>query len=259
MVRTLDYALTNALNSTTRRPALSLTIEDHVIHYASYQTPASADAWNDVCIAADRSIIRVQVTRGGTGFSSNFLVQRITDPAQASQWSSWSTLPASTGVIYQDGGCAVSNSGGVLHAFAQQGTGGSALWNWTSLDNGVTWSGPGVVLTPPSSALLKGIASSGNNDVFFLYDVVGGEAIGYSFYTSSWSALIRSCGGEDGFELYTGVFRYRYACLVYLQSQRQCVERWRGGGPGLYLRAWAGRAAPLVRRWSLYFDLHRTG
>ena len=65
MVRTLDGALTTAVNSVTRIPSLSLTVEDHVIHYASYQTPNTADAWNDLCIANDNSIIRVQVTRGG--------------------------------------------------------------------------------------------------------------------------------------------------------------------------------------------------
>ena len=36
----------------------------------------------------------------------------------------------------------------------------------------------------------KGIGSAGNNDVFFIYDVSGGEVIGYSLYSSgSWSAL----------------------------------------------------------------------
>ncbi len=82
MVRTLDSALLTALNAVTRSPALTLTIEDHVIHYAPYQT-GSTDAWNDGCIASDNSIIRVQLTRGGSGFVSNFQVQRITDPSQA--------------------------------------------------------------------------------------------------------------------------------------------------------------------------------
>ncbi|HZR41065.1 MAG TPA: hypothetical protein VFB12_13155, partial [Ktedonobacteraceae bacterium] len=91
MVRTLDSALLTALNNVTRRPALTLTIEDHVVHYASYQTPGTTDAWNDACIASDNSIIRVQVTR--SGFTSNFQVQRITDPTQSAQWSSWTTLP----------------------------------------------------------------------------------------------------------------------------------------------------------------------
>jgi hypothetical protein len=190
MVRTLDSALTTALNNVTRVPAFKLTIEDHVIHYAQYQAPGAADAWNDACIASDNSIIRVQVPRGGSGYVSAFQVQRITDPSQSAQWTAWASLPGSSGLMFQDGGCAVSNSGGVLTAFAQRGTGGNNLWAWTSSDNGVTWSGPVSVLTPPGGALIKGIGSAGNNDVFFLYDVLGGEALGCSFYSGGiWSAL----------------------------------------------------------------------
>ncbi|MDQ2906003.1 MAG: hypothetical protein M3Y81_20985 [Chloroflexota bacterium] len=191
MVRTLDSALTTALNRLTRVPALTLTIEDHVIHYAPYQNPGSADAWNDACIAADNSIIRVQVTHGGS-FTSALQVQRISDPSQATQWATgaWSTLSGSNGLMFRDGGCTVSNSGGTLRAFAQRGTGGNDLWAWTSTNNGVSWSGPVSVLAAPGGALLKGIGSAGNNDVFFLYDVLGGEAMGCSFYAlGAWSAL----------------------------------------------------------------------
>lgn len=188
MVRTLDAALTAALNAQTRRPTLSLTIEDHVLHYIPYQSPGTADAWNDACIASDNSIVRVQVTRNG--FASNGMVQRITDPTQASQWASWTALPGASGKLFQDGGCTVSNSQGTLRAFAQCGTGSSALYVWTSTNNGQTWNGPVSVLTPPGNALIKGIGSAGNNDVFFIYDVSGGEAVGCSFYSgSSWSAL----------------------------------------------------------------------
>ncbi len=129
MVRTLDAPLTTALNSLRRRPALTLTIEDHVIHYGQYQSPGTADAWNNACIASDDSIIRVQVTRGGSGFTSAFKFQRITDPSQSSQWatSAWTTLPGSSGLMFQDGGCAVSNFSGTLLAFAQRGTGGANL------------------------------------------------------------------------------------------------------------------------------------
>ena len=141
MVRTLDGALTSAVNSVTRVPSLSLTVEDHVIHYASYQTPNTADAWNDLCIASDNSIIRVQVTRGGGGFTSNFQYKRITDPSVASQWSTWTTFSGGSGNMFEDAGCAASNSGGTLCAFAQRGTGGSQLWTWSSTDNGQTWSG----------------------------------------------------------------------------------------------------------------------
>ncbi len=190
MVRTLDSALLSSLNNVTRHPVLTLTIEDHVAHYSPYQTPGTADAWHDVCIAADNSIVRIQVTRGGTGFTSSCLVQRITDPTQAAQWSTWTALPGSAGLIYQDGGCAIANSAGTITAFAQRGTGGNNLWVWTSTNNGLTWTGPVSVLVPPAGALIRGIASAGNNDVFFLYDVSGGDALGCSFYASgSWSAL----------------------------------------------------------------------
>lgn len=186
-MRTLTTTLQNAINSNIRRPQLTLTAEDHVQHYTLYQSPNNADANVDTCIAADKSIIRAQVTR--SGFTSNVQYQRITDPTSLTQWQTWTTLSGGSGNMFQDGGIAVSNNSGVLHIFAQRGTGGNQIYNWTSTNNGVTWTGPGTVLSPPSSALTKAIGSAGNNDVFFIYDVVGGEAIGASFYTTSWSAI----------------------------------------------------------------------
>src|SRR5579884_507103 len=181
MVRTLSAPLTTALGSLTKRPSIQLTAEDHILHYSQYQTPGTADAWNDACVAADGSIIRVRLTRGGNQFQQSFQYQRITDPTVASQWSSWTSFGSGVNNMFQDGGCAVSYNAGAseIRAFAQQGTGGNAIWYWRSTDNGATWTtAPVAVLSPPSSALCKGISSCGNNDVFFLYDVAGGENIG---------------------------------------------------------------------------------
>ena len=188
MVRTLDTALTTALGQLTRIPALTLTVEDHVLHYGLYQSPNTGDALHDACIAGDNGIVRCYISRNS--FTSTCYVQRITDPTVAAQWSTWTALPGSTGVIFADGGVAIAKSpDNTLHIFAQQGTGGNAVYNWYSTNNGISWGGPGPVVSPPGGALCKGIGSAGNNDVFFLYDVVGGEAIGCSFYTTSWSAL----------------------------------------------------------------------
>ncbi|TMC19624.1 MAG: exo-alpha-sialidase [Chloroflexi bacterium] len=191
MVRTLTTTLTATVNATTRVPALNVTLEDHIQHFAQYKAPNNADAWHDACIANDGSIIRVQVTRGGTGFAANFQFQRVADPTSSSQWQGWTTLGGGSGNCFQDAGCAVSNNNGTLRAFVQRGTGGANIWVWTSNDNGQTWStSPTSILTPPGNALLKGISSAGNNDVFFLYDVLGGDAIGCSFFSGgSWSAL----------------------------------------------------------------------
>src|SRR5690349_17194226 len=190
MARSLSSTLLAAVGAASRVPAVSCTIEDHLQHFAQYQTPGNADAWNDACVANDGSLVRVQVTRGGSGFVSNFQFQRITNPATASQWSSWTTFASGSGNMFQDGGCAISNTGGTLRAFAQRGTGGSDLRVWTSTNNGASWTGPVSILTPPGSALIKGIGSAGNNDVFFIYDVAGGENIGASFISGGvWSAL----------------------------------------------------------------------
>src|SRR5437764_2438803 len=193
MVRTLSSPLTTALNALTRRPGIQLTAEDHILHYSSYQTPNTADAWNDACVAADGSIIRVRLTRGGSTFQQSFQYQRITDPSVAAQWSTWTTFGSAVNNMFQDGGCAVSYNAasGEVRAFAQQGSGGNALWYWRSTDNGNTWTtAPVTVLSPPGSALCKGIGSCGNNDVFFIYDVSGGENIGCSFYSGgTWSGL----------------------------------------------------------------------
>ncbi len=186
MARTLSSTLTTALNANTRRPAVSLTAEDHIAHFSLYQSPNNPDAYNDAVIAPDRSIVRAMVTRNG--FNSTASYQRITDPTNASQWLNWTNLPGTNGTMFQDGGCAISVNGSTVRIFVQQGTGGNALYNWYSNDNGVTWL-QGVILSPPGGALIKGIGSCGNNDVFFIYDISGGEAIGASLYTTGWSTI----------------------------------------------------------------------
>ncbi|MDQ6660204.1 MAG: hypothetical protein M3Z24_04475, partial [Chloroflexota bacterium] len=64
------------------------------------------------------------------------------------------------------------------------------IYRWYSSNNGATWTGPLTTATPPGGALCKGISSAGHDDIFFLYDVLGGEAIGASFFAGgTWSAI----------------------------------------------------------------------
>jgi hypothetical protein len=190
MVRTLSGTLTTAVNAKTRIPSVGITCEDHIQHYSVYQSPAATDRYHDAVAANDGSIVRVSVTRGGTGFDQNFQRQRVTAPGTAGQWTSWTTFTGGSGNCFQDGGCAISNNAGTLRAFVQRGTGGNNLWVWSSTDNGVTWTGPVSVLSPPGGAQCKGIGSAGNNDVFFLYDQLGGDGFGASFFSGGvWGPL----------------------------------------------------------------------
>lgn len=193
MVRSIDSNMQAVINGHTKRPAVTITAEDHILHYSQYQFPNGTDEWNDACIANDGSIVRVRVSRGS--FNSAVTTQRITDPSVASQWTTWSGVSNGNANIFQDASCAISNNGGTLRIFVQQGTGGNAIWTWSSTDNGNTWSSQSTVLSPPGGALVRGLGSGGNNDIFFLYDVAGGDQLGASFFNgSSWSALNSSAG-----------------------------------------------------------------
>jgi hypothetical protein len=189
-MRALTSTLTTAVNASTRRPAIMLSAEDHINHSNQTFSTANSAGFNDSCIAADGSLIRVRLTRGGSSFDQSFQWQRISDPTQGSQWTTWTSFGGGAGNMFQDGGCAVSDSAGTLRAFAQRGTGGNNLWTWSSTDNGLTWNvSPQAVLSPPGGALCAGIGSAGNNDVFFLYQVSGGYGMGVSFFSGTWSAL----------------------------------------------------------------------
>src|SRR5256885_5535743 len=138
-MRTLTSTLIAAINAQTRRPAIMLSAEDHINHLQQIlPTTGNADGWYDMCVANDGSIVRVRVTWGGGGsdFIQSFQWQRITDPTSASQWQQWTTFAGAAGNMWDDGNCCVSNNNGYLRAFAQQGTGGAAIWNWYSSDNG---------------------------------------------------------------------------------------------------------------------------
>ena len=190
-MRTLSSTLTAAINGGTRRPSVTLSAEDHIVHFGqSLATTGNADSLCDMRVAGDGSIIRIHLTRGANGLQQSLQWQRITDPTSATQWQSWTTFGGGSANMFQDSGCALMNTGTVLRAFAQQGSGGNALWSWQSSDGGQTWSAtPTTVLSLPGSALIKGIASAGNNDCFLLYDVYGGEAMGATFWSGSWSPL----------------------------------------------------------------------
>jgi hypothetical protein len=141
-------------------------------------------------VAGDGSIIRIHLTRGTNGLQQSLQWQRITDPTSATQWQSWTTFGGASANMFQEAGGMIMKSGTLLRAFAQQGSGGNALWTWQSSDGGQTWSStPTTALTLAGSALIRGMASADNNDCFFLYDVFGSVSIGATFWSGTWSTL----------------------------------------------------------------------
>ncbi|HEY0756884.1 MAG TPA: hypothetical protein VGD98_23225 [Ktedonobacteraceae bacterium] len=187
-MRSIDAGMSAALAAYTRRPAIGLTIEDHIIHLSAYQAPGLSDSWSDCCIASDGSIIRVYLNGTSGSFTASFQYSRISDPSNAGQWSSLTTLSGGSTNMWRDGSCCVSNNSGTLRAFAQQGTGGNALRVWNSTNNGISWTGPVSIVSPPGASLISGLASTGNNEIFYFYDVFGGASMAVSTFSGVWSA-----------------------------------------------------------------------
>jgi hypothetical protein len=200
-MRTLTPAIQNALAARARTPAISAQLFDPIQHYTSYQTLALAEGISAACVAADGSLVRAYVDRPAGAFSATLSVQRVTDPANASQWSAWTVLSSAN--LLREAGCALSNNGTNLRLFAQSGASPYNLLVWNSLDNGATWSGPATIAA--INATIRGLGSSGQNDVFYAYDNAGGEALAVSFYSGgAWSApaswtlgVLPACVGLD--------------------------------------------------------------
>ncbi|HLV97657.1 MAG TPA: hypothetical protein VKT82_03170 [Ktedonobacterales bacterium] len=184
-MRTLTTSIQNALAAAARTPASSVQLFDPIQHYASYQTGGLLEGISAACLASDGAIIRAFTTQPTGAFVASLDVQRISDPGNSTQWNTWTSL--SSGNLLRDAGCAVSNNSGTLHVFAQSGSSPYNLLVWTSTDNGATWSGP--VTIAAINAAIRGLGSAGQNDVFYAYDITGGEALAVSRFSSgAWSS-----------------------------------------------------------------------
>jgi len=200
-MRALTTSIQNALAATSRTPAVSVQLYDPIEQYSAYQTLAISEGRSAACVAADGAIIRASTDSPLAAFSSTLSVQRVSDPSSAAQWSAWTVLSSAN--LLRDAGCALSNNGGTLRVFAQSGVSPYNLLVWTSADNGATWSGP--VTIAAVNAAIRGLGSAGQNDIFYAYDVTGGEAIAVSSYSGgAWSApvswtlgVIPACVGLD--------------------------------------------------------------
>lgn len=200
-MRTLTSSITNALAATVRTPAISVQLYDPIEHYAAYQTLAISEGRSAANVAADGAIIRAYTGSPAGAFAATLSVQRVSDPGAAVQWSAWTVLSSAN--LLRDAGCALSNNAGTLRLFAQSGASPFNLLVWTSSDNGATWSGP--VTIAAVNAAVRGLGTSGQNDLFYAFDSTGGVALAVSRWSGgSWSTpttwtlgIIPACIGLD--------------------------------------------------------------
>jgi hypothetical protein len=165
-MRTLTTTLAAAVRATGRQPAVQLRLADDKEHYSVFRndSPAKPAAGCAAVVASDGSLVRAALFSNGGTANADLAVQRITDPAQASQWTTWTTLVAGSCESAQPLALSL-NPGAVLRLFYGDGPSAAAsIKLFESTDNGVSWTGPSTVFA--GTASLFYLASAGNDDLF---------------------------------------------------------------------------------------------
>jgi hypothetical protein len=165
-MRTLTPTLAAAVSATGRQPAVQLRLADDKEHYALFRqdTPAKSVDGCAACVAGDSSLIRAVLFENGSAGNADLAVQRITDPTQPIQWTTWITLVPLACAANQPLALSL-NPGGLLRLFYADGpSAGAVLKVFESSTNGATWMGPAVVYSGASSFFY--LASAGNDDLF---------------------------------------------------------------------------------------------
>ncbi|HEY8285546.1 MAG TPA: hypothetical protein VIJ28_14270 [Chloroflexota bacterium] len=179
-MRTLTTPQTTALTTPGAVPDLKLELA------AIWPRFADAGGWSGTgptgsIIAPDGSVISAYISSGPP---QTVYARRVTDPTNAAQWGSWTTISA-------DGrgqaGVAICVAGATVRLLWQAGA-STGIFHVDSLDSGVTWSAPALLFDP--AARCAGLAADGDLSlVLVAYDALGLGAIRLAVWklAGSWS------------------------------------------------------------------------
>lgn len=203
-MRTINADLTSAVTARTQRPAISVIITDYAPHYALYQNTGVAEGQSDALVNSDGSILRGYVTDSAGANSASLYWQKITDPDNSVQWSTWSALSLSN--MSRDGGCAcVKFNDGNWYIFAQAGNSPTYTMQYWKAPDGVTWSGPfSLPALPVAGTICRGIAADGNSSVWAIYDDGSGhESVAFiseggGTWAGAWTQVLTGLTGSGG-------------------------------------------------------------
>ncbi len=189
-MRDLTPALIGAINSSSRRPAVRLTLADAAESYALFRDDggALAESVGAAVVAADGSLMRAYAARAPAAGGGSLFVQRVSDVSQDGQWTAWTLLEA--GNVWWATPPALSlNPGGRLRLFFADGpSAGDSVRVRESLDGGASWSPASTVFAGVGTAAF--LASAGNDDLFAQVEQAPGSwQVAASFHGGGgWSA-----------------------------------------------------------------------
>jgi hypothetical protein len=165
-MRALTPTLSSAISAAGRQPAVQVRLADDKEHYALLRqdAPAKATLGCAACTAPNGNLVRAALFDNGGSGNADLAVQAISDPSQASQWTTWATL-ISAGAAADQPLALSANPGGVVRLFYADGPSDAAIIKvFESTNNGATWTGPSTVYSGTASYFF--LASGGNDDLF---------------------------------------------------------------------------------------------
>ncbi|MBV8084943.1 MAG: hypothetical protein JO247_09005, partial [Chloroflexi bacterium] len=162
----MSATLAAAISATGRQPAVQVRLADDKEHYSLLRqdAPAKATLGCAACTAPNGNLVRAALFDNGGSGNADLAVQAISDPGQASQWTTWTTL-VSAGAAAGQPLALSTNPGGVLRLFYGDGPSNAATIKvFESTTNGASWTGPSTVYGGAASYFF--LASAGNDDLF---------------------------------------------------------------------------------------------
>lgn len=199
MARTLTETLAAAVAAPARRPAMQFTLRDAAQHYTLFRSDPRPAAANACFIDASGNLWRVDVSPERGVIAASVSYQRITDPSQASQWTTWT--PLQTRVTGAPGVAAgVLPNGDVMVVYVTFTT----VYRRTSSDGGATWRAAETLWNPRQ--IVRALCYGGNGSIFLAVDKSGGGVTVYRLHESdgTWLAdewthgTYSACGGIGG-------------------------------------------------------------
>ena len=168
MARTLTDTLAAAVAAPARQPAMQFTLRDAEHHYSHLRSDARAAADNACFVDADGALWRVDVSTGRGIVGASIAYQRITDPSQASQWTTWTALQSR---VTGSAGVAAGTlpNGDVMVVYVTFTT----VYRRTSADGGATWEEPETLWN--AGQVVRALCYGGNGSIFVAADKAGGR------------------------------------------------------------------------------------
>jgi hypothetical protein len=165
-MRTLNGTLAAHLTDSINTPAVVVTIDDRHI---GMHRPRWATLTTDTIPAgpsATAATYNGYTLRAYINPSTNVLyVQRITNPATLSQWTTWTSLSTSVAALQTT----FAADGTARQYIFYVGTGLQTLWTKYSDDNGVTWSAASAVATVASGHTITALCATLNGGLGTLH------------------------------------------------------------------------------------------